>query len=194
MVASCRATIGATSGAMFAAADACHLSFRPRVADVVMANHLLYEFEDPSKAIAGLAQVLTDYGQLLATTYSDAVEIPLLSLHLDALSHLGIETEPEPPSPFSLENGESQLGVSFDEVSTHVLDIEESVADPRELLETYVRTGRYQHAVAAGASADELATAFLEGASSLASREGAIEWVTRWTAFIATRPSGSMCP
>lgn len=193
MVMSCREALDAAGlRAGHVAGDGLRLPLRGRVAALVMANHMLYEFANPADVIKELTRIARDDGGLLATTYSDAAPIPLLELHAAALSDIGVAVEPSPASTFSLENGESQLAEFFSEVSTHVLEVEESVTEPRHLTETYVRTGRYQHATqdpgVPTTTREALASAFERRAREAIARDGAIDWVTRWTAFVARVP------
>jgi ubiquinone/menaquinone biosynthesis C-methylase UbiE len=67
--------------AAFVVADARRLPFAPQSFDIVMANHMLYEFTDVAVPIAELARVLRPGAQLLATTYSDLTRVPLIEFH-----------------------------------------------------------------------------------------------------------------
>lgn len=187
MVASCREAVGATPRASYVTGDVGALPLRTGSADAAMANHMLYELDDPDEAIAELARVLRPGGRLLATTYADEVRVPLVELHHAALAAAGLPSAPEPPSTFSLENGEGQLRRRFARVEVHVLDEpgELTPAGVDGLVATYRNTGRFG-SVPPDRRAEVLA-AFAEHARAAVEREGTVCSTTRWTAFVATR-------
>lgn len=114
--------------------------------DLVMANHMLYEFDsdDLRQVIAELRRVVAPEGTLLATTYSDAETVPLTDLHNQTLAALGF-APPGPPQPssFSLENGAAVLRAEFAQVATYVMEEVRSDTDAAELTALYLRTGGY---------------------------------------------------
>jgi len=196
MLETCRTTVAdAGLSARLAAADVRHLPFPNARFDLTMANHMLYELDElgVAAALSELARVTRPHGTLLATTYSDAVEIPMQDLHFETLARLGHPYPAPRASSFSLENGRSQLEGRFADVECHVLDETRSVGDADSLLDVYLRTGGYDWA-----SRDQAIPADVRGRipdvfRDLAGRrvraDGAITSLTRWTAFVARSPT-----
>jgi SAM-dependent methyltransferase len=176
----------------FVAADVRRLPLVDDSADLVMANHMLYELDDVSAAIAEIARVVRKNGQLLATTYSDAVGVPMTELHFATLAELGHPYPGPTPSSFSLENGRELLLGAFRAVECDVLEETKSCDEAETMLALYVQTGGYDWAsrdqgIPPSARA-EIPTIFLDLARRWIEQRGAITTVTRWTAFIARSP------
>ena len=193
MVDTCRATVmQAGLTASFVAADVRQLPLADASADLVMANHMLYELDDVSGAAAELSRVLHDGGQLLATTYSDAVRVPMTELHFATLAALGHPYPPPTPSSFSLENGRALLLDGFRDVECDVLEETRSIDDAGAFLSLYLQTGGYDWASRDDAIPsrvrEQIPTTFLDLAGRWIDQEGAITAVTRWAAFVARSP------
>jgi SAM-dependent methyltransferase len=189
MLATCRATIAeAGHGAEFLAADIHHLPLADASADLVMANHMLYELDDVPAAGAELARVLSTDGQFLATTYSDGLS-PVQELHFATLAELGYPQPPPRPSSFSLDNGEALLRSRFEHVDCHVLDEPTSITDADAFLDPYLKTGGYDRAARDDSMPPEVRQVIPETFFELTRRRLAqdelITSVTRWTAFVA---------
>jgi SAM-dependent methyltransferase len=192
MVRTCKDTLGISGvEAAFVVADARRLPFAPRSFDIVMANHMLYEFTDVAVPIAELARVLRPGAQLLATTYSDLTRVPLIEFHRLALAALGIARPPEPRSSFSLENGEPALRRWFSSVDVNLLDERSVLTDASAIVAIYLKSGRYNDVVSDQSIDPErrsqLAEAFQRVAEATIENEGQIESRTIWAAFIAYR-------
>lgn len=178
MVASCRETVGAS--AAFIAADVRRLPVGAGRFDLALANHMLYELDDVPAAIDELRRVLRRDGTLVATTYADDPDVPLLRFHRTALASVGVDSEPDPSSTFSLENGAALLGVAFTSVVATTVE-ERTRVDPDALTALYRRTGRYLMAPVH----DGLAAAFHAAAVAAVRRSPGLETVTSWAIFVA---------
>jgi hypothetical protein len=156
-----------------------------------MANNMLYELAESAVAAVELARVLRREGTLVATTYSDQVRVHLIEFHQAALVELGLRRPREPPSSFSLENGELVLRQAFHHVEFDTLE-DVRPLDPGRLTETYLRSGRYLSIVRDDALAPStrkrLAQAFWAQACSAEAREGQIIGRTVWAVFVARGP------
>ena len=156
-----------------------------------MANHMLYELAEPAVAADELARVLRRRGTLVATSYSDQVRVHLVEFHRAALAELGVHRPPEPPSSFSLDNGERVLSEAFDHVAVDTLEDVRRL-DPDRLTETYLRSGRYLSALHDDALSpsrrERLAQTFYAQACTVAEREGQLIARTAWAVFVAQGP------
>lgn len=103
------------------------LPFATGVADVVLANHMLYHVPEQDKAVAEFARVLRPGGWLLAATNSANNMGELRQLLVDAFRELVPNAPLEqllaqgPASSFSLENSGALLQRHFQEVRRHDL-------------------------------------------------------------------------
>lgn len=194
MVRTCQETVGATPGAHHAryiVGDARRLPLRANVLDLVMANHMLYEFARPSAVIAECARVLAVDGQLMATTYADDLRVPLVEFHEAAVHALVGGLEAESASSFSIRNGEALLAEAFDRVTVNIAD-EENETDVDSLVNVYVQTGRYRSVMEDDSVADQakrfLKQEFRRRALHEMQERGSIRSTTRWVCFVATGP------
>lgn len=192
MVRTCSETLGASAiEAALIVADARRLPFVAESFDLVMANHMLYEFTDVDAPIVELARVLRSGGELLATTYCDRDRIPLIEFHRLALSALRITRPPEARSTFSLENGEAALRRWFSSVEVHVLQDSYFISDSGAIVASYLKTGRYNEIVTDNSIEPErrshLADQFEQIAEETIQKEGGIVSQTNWVAFISRR-------
>ena len=199
MLGTCRLTLAdVRRTAFFVACDVRRLPFPPGSFDVVMANHMLYELAEPAVAADELARVLRRRGTLVATSYSDQVRVHLVEFHRAALAELGVHRPPEPPSSFSLENGERVLSEAFDHVDVDTLEDVRRL-DPDRLTETYLRSGRYLSALrddALSLSAQKAGTDLLRpglhrgGARGPAHRPDGVGCFRRPRAQVVMTPAG----
>ncbi len=175
-------------------ADIAALPIQSRRFDGVLANHVLYHVTDLALGIDELARVLNRDGWLLATTNSDRVRVPLIELHYRALDALGIVYTPEPPSPFSMDNGAVLLQVSFRNVQVHIYEDEVIYADADQLASTYVNMGRYHNVMASDNEKldvkDGLLPTFKQLAADLIRQEGVLHAPGLMCAFVCTEPHG----
>ncbi len=178
----------------FLVGDARAIPARDAAFDLVMANHMLYEFaSDGLRAVvAELNRIVARKGRLLATTYSDAGRVLLTDLHNETLAVLGFPPSGPQPSSFCLENGADVLSAGFAEVDTHVMEEVGSDTDADAFTALYVKTGGYHWAAshdpipeADGARIPEV---FRSKAEERIDEHGAIVTVTNWTAFVARGP------
>ena len=178
--------------ASYLAADVCSLPLADRSFDLVMANHMLYELDDVSCALAELARVLKPGGQLLATTYSDAGAVPMRDLHFATMAAIGHPYPAPKASSFSLENGGQLLSRYFSELDCDVMEEMTSVTNPASFTAIYLETGGYDWARRDGrippAERDRIPETFQGLAQQWIDREGAISTRTRWTVFVARSP------
>jgi SAM-dependent methyltransferase len=193
MVDTCRTSLWESGlTADFVAADVRQLPLVDDSADLVMANHILYELDDVPAAISELARVVRHNGQLLATTYSDAVRVPMTELHFATLSELGHPYAKPTPSSFSLENGRGLLLEAFQTVESDVLEETKSSDDADAMLALYLQTGGYDWASRDESipplAREQIPTVFLSLARRWIEQEGAITTVTRWATFVARSP------
>jgi SAM-dependent methyltransferase len=193
MVETCQTSLSEVGlTADFVAADVRRLPLVDNSADLVMANHMLYELDDVSAAISEVARVVHSNGQLLATTYSDAVRVPMTELHFATLAELGHPYPGPTPSSFSLENGRELLLDAFQVVECDVLEETKSCDDADTMLALYLQTGGYDWACRDASiplsAREQIPTVFLDLARRLIEQEETITTVTRWTAFVARSP------
>jgi SAM-dependent methyltransferase len=193
MVDTCRTSLReAGLTADFVAADVRQLPLGDDSADLVMANHMLCELDDVPAAISELARVVRLNGQLLATTYSDAVRVPMTELHFATLAEVGHPYPKPMPSSFSLENGRGLLLEAFEAVESDVLEETRSSDDADAMLALYLQTGGYDWASRDESipppAREQIPTVFLSLARRWIEQEGAITTVTRWATFAARSP------
>ena len=193
MLATCRSTLAESrSRASFVCADVRALPLPAGSCDLALANHMLYELADPAVAAAELARVLRPGGTLVATTYSETERVHLVEFHRDAMAGLGIQRPPEQPSSFCLENGDSVLRPSFDEVTVLTLR-DERVLNVGQLTQEYLHTGRYLSVMRDAAvpvkARRALAEAFRANALAAEAREGGLNAKTVWALFVARLPT-----
>ena len=173
-------------------ADIAALPLHSHSFDGVWANHVLYHVADLPRGIRELARVLRPGGWLLATTNSDDVRVPLIELHYLALEALKIAYVPEPPSPFSMENGAALLRASFREVQTHIYEDEVIYADADQFATTYANMGRYRNVLASDDvrldAKEKLLPTFKQLAADLIQHEGALRAQVLMCAFVCTEP------
>ena len=195
MVETCRHTLGdAGLDAAFIAGDARFIPVASSAFDLVMANHMLYEFDrdELRLVVAELGRVVARDGVVLATTYSDAVPIPMTELHNETLAALGFAPPGAQPSSFCLENGADVLSESFANVETAVMEDVRSDTDAAALTELYLKTGGYHwarnHEPIPERDRAQIPEVFASRAQDRIDRDGAIVTVTKWTAFVAHSP------
>jgi SAM-dependent methyltransferase len=109
--------------------------------DLVFANHVLYHLPDIDQGVRELARVTRPAGTLVATTNADDTPVAVIDLHRAALDRLGAPADPEPPSAFSLRNGEAVLRKSFADVRLHVFRDEQVYPAPRPWLRCTAQPG-----------------------------------------------------
>jgi SAM-dependent methyltransferase len=192
MLATCGATLDAEGfAAPLVAADVRALPFRAAAFDLVMANHMLYELDDPVPAASELARVMREDGTLVATTYSDRVRVHLIELHQQALTDVGLDPGVETASTFSLENGTAVLGQAFAQVEVRTL-VDERALAVDQLADTYLHTGRYLDVLRDDAlsrdARQRLAGAFLARARQVEDEEGGLFARTVWAFFLGRHP------
>lgn len=192
MVESCRRTLDdAELKARLVVGDARAIPAATSTFDFVMANHMLYEFtpDDLREVVSELARVVARDGVVLATTYSDAVPVPMTSLHNETLAALGFPPPGAQPSSFCLENGTQVLSEHFTQVSTNVMEEVRSDTDAAALTALYLKTGGYHWAANYDPIPAEdrarIPQVFSSRAQERIDRDGAIVTVTKWTAFVA---------
>lgn len=126
--------------------DAQTLPLADNVADVVLANHMLYHVPDKGAALAEIARVLRPNGALIAATNSAGNMAELFDLRQQAMQRLDLPLDPSfQRSPvadlFSLENGRSQLEKHFLHVERHDLPSALIFPGPQPLLD-YIGSSR----------------------------------------------------
>jgi len=124
------------------------LPFPDKHFDIVMANKVLYHLNDMRRGVQELTRVLKLGGYLLATTNSDKITATIITLHYQALEKLGIAFTPEPPSPFSMENGSELLAAHFQQVDAYYYEDEKFIDDAAAMHATYETIGRYRNLLA----------------------------------------------
>jgi ubiquinone/menaquinone biosynthesis C-methylase UbiE len=127
------------------AGDIEQLPFPAEAFDLVLANHVLYDVPDLARGVRELERVTRRDGCLLATTNSELVRVTIIELHYQALDALGVQYEPEPPSPFSMENGREQLRRGFRNVEAFIFEDSSVYPDADTFVEQYMTTGRYRN-------------------------------------------------
>lgn len=109
--------------------------------DIIIANHVLFHFEDPEAMLGELSRVLKDDGVLMASTDSQYTMSEFDTLTRRALTLLG-----KPPrsndvyygrlvEPFALESGAVQLAHWFRAVARYELPSSLVFKDPRPVIE-----------------------------------------------------------
>ena len=126
--------------------DAQQLPLVADVADVVLANHMLYHVPRKELALAEIARVLRPCGKLIAATNSSHNMAELLDLRRRAMARLGLPIDPalqrNPAAyEFSLENGRSWLEAHFKQVERHDLPSALVFPTPGPLLD-YIGSSR----------------------------------------------------
>lgn len=102
--------------------DAQQLPLADQVADVVLANHMLYHVPDLRQAVREARRVLRPDGVLLASTNSQHSRLEFYELVADSLTELGVTHHPaelNPDGRFKLENGRAFLEPVFTEVTRY---------------------------------------------------------------------------
>lgn len=195
MVESCRQTLAdAGLRASYIVGDARAIPAQDAAFDLVMANHMLYEFDraDVGQVIAELNRVVASDGTLLATTYADAEPVPMTELHNETLAMLGFPRPGSQPLTFSLENGTDLLSAGFADVLTHVMEEMRSESDADALTALYLKTGGYQWAanydVIPERDRARIPDLFRARAQERIDRQGPIATLTKWTTFLARSP------
>jgi SAM-dependent methyltransferase len=121
-----------------------HLPLANRMADVVLANHMLYHVPDKDAALDEIARILRPGGKLLAATNSAQTMSELHHLRAEARLQLGLPA-PEPLERlehlFSLENGPSWLANHFDRVARYDLPSALVFPEPQPVID-YIASGR----------------------------------------------------
>lgn len=126
--------------------DAQHIPLADNVADVVLANHMLYHVPDKDAALAEIRRILRPGGHLIAATNSATNMAELIDLRRQAMERLNVPLDPSwDRSPvadlFSLENGRSLLQPHFPHVQRHDLSSALIFPEPQPLLD-YVASSR----------------------------------------------------
>lgn len=123
------------------------------VADVVLANHMLYHVPDKDAALAEIARILRPSGKLIATTNSAKNMAELIDLRLQVMKRLGLTVDSSwRHSPvanlFSLENGRSWLEKHFRHIERYDLPSALVFPTPEPLL-NYISSSRdwYENAL-----------------------------------------------
>jgi SAM-dependent methyltransferase len=111
-------------------ADAQSLPVRDRVADVVVANHMLYHVPDIARAIAELARVVTPDGVALVSTNGGDHMRELTSILVATFGH-GL---PDEVSRFGRETGGDLLRASFADVEWHPFADRIACTDPADVV------------------------------------------------------------
>lgn len=167
------------------------LPFADGAFEGVLANHVLYHVEPLKQGMRELARLLHPNGWLMATT-NGAVYVPVIDLHYKALDRLGIPYEPEPPGPFSLENGATILKQNFAQVERHDFVDEVIHADAAAFTQNYLTIGRYRNLIArddiSAAAKAALPNVFHELADDIVQRDGVIRAPVLMGAFICKQP------
>ena len=128
--------------------DAEALPFQSSRFDVIMANHMLYHLQDIRAGLRELGRVMKQDGYFLATTNSEKIRVTIIELHYEALANLGVAFEPEPPSPFSMENGQEYLTETFYNVKAFYFEDSSVYHNPDDFVKLYLATGRYRNFIA----------------------------------------------
>lgn len=174
------------------ACDIVALPFKDHSFDVVMANKVLYHLSDIPMGVSELARVLQPQGTVLATTNSDKITAMIIDLHYQALDKVGIPYTPEPPSPFSMENGGDYLRLSFKQVETHYYEDEDLISDAAQIRATYETIGRYRNLLSDDNLSQHLVQSLPDTVQHLADaiiqRDGFIRSPTLMGVFVCSEP------
>jgi ubiquinone/menaquinone biosynthesis C-methylase UbiE len=175
-----------------AVCDIKSLPFESQLFDIVMANKVLYHLSDISQGVQDLARGLKPDGQLLATTNSDKITAMIIALHYQVLHTLGIPFTPEPPSPFSMENGGEILAKHFRHVEQYYYEDEELIYEASQIRATYETIGRYRNLLVRDDISDDDKKALPNTVEQLAQeiiyRDGVLRSPTLMGAFLCTVP------
>ena len=167
------------------------LPFADGAFEGVLANHVLYHVEPLAQGVRELARVLRPDGWLMTTT-NGAVYVPVIDLHYKALDRLAIPYEPEPPGPFTLENGAAILAQSFAQVERYDFVDEVIHGNAAAFTQNYLTIGRYRNVIArndiSAAAKAALPNVFHELAHDMILRDGAIRAPVLMGAFICQGP------
>lgn len=179
------------------------LPFPENCFDIVMANKVLYHLGDIERGIAELARVMKPGGKLLATTNSDEITALVIELHYQALEELGVPYAPEPPSPFSMENGEELLAAHFGRINVHYFEDEIHFLCAAALREVYENIGRYHNLLNRSDISNAVKRALPAVVEQLAEdrldRDGVLPSPVRMGSFVCENPRwiqlecGSIC-
>ncbi|QPC83940.1 class I SAM-dependent methyltransferase [Phototrophicus methaneseepsis] len=168
------------------------LPFAQQKFNIVMANKVLYHVADRLRGVRELARVLKPDGTLLATTNSDKITATVVALHYQALDRMGIAYEPEPSSPFSMENGADLLATQFRTVKAFYYEDEALIYNAAEMRATYNTIGRYRNVLARHDIAEAVKQALPEVVEQLAQaiidRDGVLRSPSLMGAFVCTDP------
>jgi SAM-dependent methyltransferase len=124
----------------FKVVDAQFIPFDKNSFDIVIANHMLYHLPDKRKALLEIKRVLKQTGFFYASTIgcNHLKELTTLINRFDA----GLATwDKQPADSFNLENGSSQLGGYFKNISLSRYADSLIVTDAK-LLTDYILSGR----------------------------------------------------
>jgi SAM-dependent methyltransferase len=173
-------------------ADIQALPFAADRFDLVFANHVLYHLSDIDQGVRELARVTRPAGTLVATTNADDIAVAVIDLHLAALERIGIATEPEGPSTFSLRTGAEVLRKSFEDIRPHTYRDQQVFPDAAALVSAYRTTGRFRAAAQQpGIGETGLVEAAAEVAAEWADRQGGrLTSPIVMGAFVCTGPRG----
>jgi len=163
--------------------------------DIVMANHVLYHVTNIDKGAHELSRMMKSDGIFLATTNSDNVEVTIVKLHYQALQALGVDFEPEAPSPFSMENGGAYLERAFQEVAVYYFEDTTIYDNADEFVNMYLSIGRYRNFIARGdidqSIKEALPRVYRDLVQEIIDREGKLVTPVLMGAFVCTRPRRS---
>jgi ubiquinone/menaquinone biosynthesis C-methylase UbiE len=126
--------------------DAQQIPLADNVADVVLANHMLYHVPDKDAALHEIKRILRPGGHLIAATNSETNMTELFALRRQAMQQLNLSIDPvleERPLAdlFTLENGRSILQPHFSHVQRHDLHSALVFPDPQPILD-YIASSR----------------------------------------------------
>jgi SAM-dependent methyltransferase len=117
-------------GVLVAGADAERPPLASAVADLVVANHMLYHLRRPQAALAEMARMLRPGGRAVVATNGAGHLRQLREL----LTELDIPVGPPWHSCFPLETAPAHLGAVFDRVDVHEFDNALHITDPGPVL------------------------------------------------------------
>jgi SAM-dependent methyltransferase len=126
--------------------DAQQIPLADNVADVVLANHMLYHVPDKDAALHEIKRILRPNGHLIAATNSETNMTELFTLRRQAMQQLNLSIDPvleERPLAdlFTLENGRAILQTHFSHVQRHDLHSALVFPDPQPILD-YIASSR----------------------------------------------------
>lgn len=118
--------------------DAQQLPYPDHVADVILANHMLYHVPDIGQAAAEFARVLKPGRTLLAATNSSRDRQEFYWLMRQIAPAADVENYASPNElPFTLENGAAQLEPHFAEVTMHKFNSWFVFPDPQPVIDYF---------------------------------------------------------